>query len=632
MQMRHVGGMLWVVLGVLMPGLAAHAAVTDWDLYAMRLVNRARLDPAGEAGRLGSGVYDGRSPVAPLAYDLDLDEAAYNHNSWMHANLGGIASGATPDSFTHYETLDGSSGGTPAIGTPHFTGTSIGIRVTDAGFAWSACAENLAARWANYAIPVNATRIEDAHKGLWESTGHRNNLLSGTYTAHGHEAETRSVVGGIGNLPSWATQLFYATHNFAKPKYLPYRYIFGLLYDDRDSSGGWTPRDVGHGLHEGLGGVRYEFVPSSGGAAVASGVTMAHGAYSEPVNAGTYDVVFESPALPEARLTVAGVTLGIENIDAGDTVVDTLSLSTWQAVGGNWGTGGNWTGGVPMSTSGALVDNGGTATMAAGGQATNLFVGWLGTGAVVQTGGSAAFELLLVGPGGSYGLGGGVLDAVTVEAAGAFAMTGGTAHLSTFDGNLVNAAGTFAPGASPGAALVTGTYMQGPAGTLAIDIAGLQPESDHDAVYVDGTAALGGTLDLTLDGFTPAYGDMLTVLTSAGLSGMFASVGGAAVSADLALAVTYTATDVRVTGALPGDTNLDGLVDTADYFTLAGSWFQAATWAGGDVTGDGLCDTADYFALADHWFQSVPTQAPAPEPATVVLLAAGVAVLAGRKG
>ncbi len=95
---------------------------------------------------------------------------------------------------------------------------------------------------------------------------------------------------------------------------------------------------------------------------------------------------------------------------------------------------------------------------------------------------------------------------------------------------------------------------------------------------------------------------------------------------------------------LDGDANLDGVVDTDDYFAMAGNWYQAGTfdWFDGDFTFDGQVTTDDYFAMAGSWYQTagsgggggmtLPASA-MPEPGTLgLLLAAGLAMaLAGRR-
>ncbi len=82
---------------------------------------------------------------------------------------------------------------------------------------------------------------------------------------------------------------------------------------------------------------------------------------------------------------------------------------------------------------------------------------------------------------------------------------------------------------------------------------------------------------------------------------------------------------------IPGDANRDGLVDTADYFALAGAWYDVGAWDDGDFTGDWLVDTADYFVLSANWYNH-GTGTPLPEPATAALfLAGGLAALRRRR-
>jgi len=76
-------------------------------------------------------------------------------------------------------------------------------------------------------------------------------------------------------------------------------------------------------------------------------------------------------------------------------------------------------------------------------------------------------------PGATLKLEGGTLDtqSVSFQGGGAFAWTGGTLHVGTFNGNLVNQGGKLAPGHSPGTTTVSGNYTQN-MGTLEIEIGG----------------------------------------------------------------------------------------------------------------------------------------------------------------
>jgi hypothetical protein len=85
-----------------------------------------------------------------------------------------------------------------------------------------------------------------------------------------------------------------------------------------------------------------------------------------------------------------------------------------------------------------------------------------------------------------------------------------------------------------------------------------------------GATTLGVALKLTLlNNYIPAYGVGHQVLTAGGRSGTFGSATGIAVAADRFLAMTYDATGVNVTAALPGDANLDRTVNFNDLVVLA---------------------------------------------------------------
>ncbi len=77
---------------------------------------------------------------------------------------------------------------------------------------------------------------------------------------------------------------------------------------------------------------------------------------------------------------------------------------------------------------------------------------------------------------------------------------------------------------------------------------------------------------------------------------------------DLALfAAKYRHGRPSASTILPGDANLDGIVDNADASTLARNWQKqtSATWAEGDFNSDGLVDDLDAAILARHWMMTV---------------------------
>jgi hypothetical protein len=90
---------------------------------------------------------------------------------------------------------------------------------------------------------------------------------------------------------------------------------------------------------------------------------------------------------------------------------------------------------------------------------------------------------------------------------------------------------------------------------------------------------------------------------------------------------TATIVNGSITMAALGDANCDGQVNDVDASILGAHWRKAsgADWFDGDFSGDGQVTDADAAILAAHWGTGSEGQStPAPEPATVVLLAGGL--------
>ena len=110
-----------------------------------------------------------------------------------------------------------------------------------------------------------------------------------------------------------------------------------------------------------------------------------------------------------------------------------------------------------------------------------------------------------------------VASTVNVGLAGAYGISGGV---------LTNAGGTLAPGdiGTAGKTIITGNFVQ-TAGSFAVDLGGktnattftTNASGFYDNVSVSGTAALGGTLNVSLiNSFVPAATNAFTIVTAAG--------------------------------------------------------------------------------------------------------------------
>lgn len=255
-------------------------ALSAAEQYMLELVNRARLDPAGEAARhgidLNAGLRAGTLTAAPrfvLAPNTLLETAAIGHSQWMLAT----------DVFSH----TGAGGST------------FQQRVTAAGYIYSLVGENIS--WVGSTGPIDANlRIAQQHQNLFISPSHRLNLLSANFREIGIAQELGVFTSnGVNYNASMVTQ------NFGRSG--TNLFVTGVAYTDRDGDGFY---DIG----EGLAGVRF----TSGTASV---LTAAAGGYSLSV-------------APAAQLSVTGLvgTLAFSallDLSVGNAKLDVVGGNTF---------------------------------------------------------------------------------------------------------------------------------------------------------------------------------------------------------------------------------------------------------------------------------------------------------------
>ena len=205
---------------------------TALEQYMLELVN---------AERAAAG-------VAPLAFDSDLNESAEIHSQWMLA----------ADIFSH----TGNGGSAPSQ------------RMQAAGYIfnppWGA-AENIA--WASIRQPDGfQNEVWLLHTNLMNSTGHRANILDGSFREIGIGFE----VGVYGNIEAASVTQNFAFSGSASA-------LTGVAFQDRDGDNFYDPG-------EGLSGVTVTIVNAAG--ASFHTTTMDAGGYGLQLAAGTYTVTF----------------------------------------------------------------------------------------------------------------------------------------------------------------------------------------------------------------------------------------------------------------------------------------------------------------------------------------------------
>lgn len=326
-------------------------SISAQEQLMLEMVNRARLDPLGEAARYGISLNQGltagtisSAPKAPLAFDPDLNESAASHSSWM----------LDVDVFSH----TGVNGSNP------------GQRMTAAGYAFTGSwrwGENIS--WRGTTGTLNpTTSIMDSHKGLFLSAGHRVNIM-GDFREIGLAQEIgRFTSGGTTFNASMVTQ------NFAKSG--TDAFITGVAYSDADGDRFY---DVG----EGQGAVVVDWLGDLGGAAT----TAAAGGYAVTIPVGLTgpaQVQVTTPtAVMQATLGMTGTNVKLDVV-AGTTLAASTDLTLGAgAVNGrllgvsSWSLTGNEGANVLTGNAGAnalsgaggddrLIGGGGADTLAGG--------------------------------------------------------------------------------------------------------------------------------------------------------------------------------------------------------------------------------------------------------------------------
>nr|MDJ0596125.1 malectin domain-containing carbohydrate-binding protein [Pleurocapsa sp. MO_226.B13] len=228
-----------------------------YEQYMLEMINRARLNPQAEADLYGIGLNDGLAantisddPKQPLVFNSLLINSARSHSQWM----------LDTDTFSH--TGDG--------------GTSSHQRMKNAGYQFTGSwrsGENLG--YQGTTGTVNLTSFtEYIHQGLFESSGHRRNILQSDY---------REI--GLGNLTGdfRGYNSLMVTQNFAESG--SDVFLTGVAYDDL------VIEDDFYTVGEGLAGIEIRAIDTSDNSVYIT-ITMDEGGYQMALPAGTYDVSF----------------------------------------------------------------------------------------------------------------------------------------------------------------------------------------------------------------------------------------------------------------------------------------------------------------------------------------------------
>jgi hypothetical protein len=271
---------------------------TAQDVLMWALINRARLDPAGEAARDGIDLNEGLAPGTissaskqPLAWNSSLFTSADQHSAYMLTN----------NYFGHQ------GPGESALGT----------RETAAGFpSQSSWGENIA--WQGSSAPLDATQtIISEEQALFTDTsesgrGHRLNILNDNFQEVGVSQE----FGAFQGQPyAWVV-----TQDFGTPL-SGGQFLTGIAYNDTNGDGFYS-------VGEGRGNVS---ISVSGGSVATAGP----GEYSEAIGSGSQIVTFSGGDLGAPVTVTATITAGrnaLLDLVGQSTVETSVSLTAGNGV------------------------------------------------------------------------------------------------------------------------------------------------------------------------------------------------------------------------------------------------------------------------------------------------------------
>jgi Cysteine-rich secretory protein family len=274
------------------------SAPTAQDVLMWALINRARLDPAGEAARDGIDLNEGLAPGTissaskqPLAWNASLFTSADQHSAYMLTN----------NYFGHQG---------PGESDPE-------TRETAAGFpSQSSWGENIV--WQGSSAPLDATQtIISEEQALFMDTsvsgrGHRLNILNDNFQEVGVSQELGAFQGQP--YASVVTQDFGTRLSGGQ-------FLTGIAYNDTNGDGFYS-------VGEGRGNIS---VSVSGGSVVTAGP----GEYSEAIGSGSQTTTFSGGDLGAPVTVTATITAGrnaLLDLVGQSTVETSVSLAAGNGV------------------------------------------------------------------------------------------------------------------------------------------------------------------------------------------------------------------------------------------------------------------------------------------------------------
>jgi hypothetical protein len=179
-------------------------------------------------------------------------------------------------------------------------------------------------------------------------------------------------------------------------------------------------------------------------------------------------------------------------------------------------------------------------------------------------------------------------------------------------------------------AITVGDVTLNSTSALHLGLGGISRGLQYGALTANGNVALSGSLIVSLNSFTPAYGQTFDLIDWSARSGTFNSVSLPALTGSLVWNTSGLYTSGAISVGLAGDYNGNGIVDAADYTV----WRDALGTTSdllADGNGNGLIDSGDYNVWKANFDAHSGSGAgqlnSVPEPTSLVILLIGMSAM-----
>jgi fibronectin-binding autotransporter adhesin len=327
------------------------------------------------------------------------------------------------------------------------------------------------------------------------------------------------------------------------------------------------------------------FIQNLGTATFNTGVTLVGlNLTAMTLNLGSgVNLSVSGPTVSLLSTTVNGP--GIITIGAGQTLLMTGTNITASSALDNQGTvvvnGGSQVNGALLSSTGSVIRMQADATTNFA-QMTVPNTGFVNNGAIELTSSVNAIAQLLANSGGTF----------TNGTSGTITTFGGAGGLRFLGAMNNQGTVTVRPGAnSSGILHFSGNLTN--SGVVNLEIGGTTAGDGHGQVTVNGTASLGGTLNVALvNGFVPAVNDVFTIMTCAtSCAGGFTTLNLPALGTGLAWSPAVNATTVTLTVVATGGATVSWINPAGGLWSERTNWSTGVVPSSTDVVGITLAGT-----------------------------------------